>query len=128
MIRSIFAVVGGFLVTAVLSLGADGVLVNLAAGSFTKSGQTESLFLLVLMLFYTLFFLAFGGYVTALIAKRAELAHALVLGLLGLALSVFAAMQNAETMPLWWHLTFLILLVPAVLVGGSLRMVRKGSL
>ena len=126
MIRSIVAVVCGFLITVVLALGADGVLVSLVS-SFTENGKTENLSLLVLMLVYTLAFFAVGGYVTALVAKRAELKHALALGVLGLALSIFATVQNAETMPLWWQIISLILIVPFVILGGYLRIIQKGS-
>ena len=75
-----------------------------------------------------------GGYVTAFVARRAEVRHAAVPG--GIALAVGLAMTLAmhggggrdPQMPGWYTAVTLAYVVPAAVLGGFLRAVpRRGS-
>jgi len=125
MIRSIIAVIAGSVVWMVTALGMDEVLRKLIPNSFGTKGEVESVPLLLFMLSYTLLFSVLGGYVTAYIARRKEIQHALILGVLQLAMGIMATIQFFDTAPLWFHLTFLLLLVPANIAGGQLRIMQQ---
>lgn len=125
MIRSILAIIAGSVVWMMTALGTDAVLKSLAPAWFGENGKVESLPVLLFMLFYSLFFSVLGGYITALIARRQELKHAFILGLLQFAMGLIATVQFYDTAPLWYHILFLTLLIPANVFGGQLRMTQK---
>ena len=121
MLRSILAVAAGFALWTVLWLGSNGLTAAAAPDAFNPDGSTDAVGLLLLFLVLSVVFSVVSGYVTALVARRKEAQHALYLGLLLLAVGLFVQVQVWDLMPLWYHLLFLVLLVPAALVGGRLR-------
>jgi hypothetical protein len=112
----------------VTALGMDAVLRSLAPAWFGPNGRVDSVPVLLFALFYGLLFSVLGGYVTALIAKRQELQHAFILGLLQFAMGLIATVKFYDTAPLWFHVSFLVLLIPANVFGGQLRMAQKRKL
>lgn len=128
MIRSIVAVIAGSVVWMVTALGMDAVLMTLFPTWFEANGKVESVSLLLFMLSYSLSFSVLGGFVTAYIARRKELQHALALGVLQFVMGIMATIKFYDTAPLWFHATFLILLVPANVFGGQLRAMQKRNL
>ncbi len=125
MIRSIIAVIAGSVIWMVTALGMDGVLMSLMPTWFGANGKVESVPLMLFMMSYSLLFSVLGGFVTASIARRKEIQHALALGGLQLAMGIIATVQFYDTAPLWFHVTFLLLLVPANIFGGQLRAMQK---
>ena len=125
MLRSILAIIAGSVAWMVTALGMDAVLMALAPQFFDGNGKVESLPLLLFMMAYSLSFSVLGGYVTAFVAKRKELQHALALGMLQFAMGLAATVKFFDTAPLWYHVLFLTLLIPAILIGGRLRMMQK---
>lgn len=125
MLRSILAVIAGSLTWMVTALGSDALLMAFAPHWFQASGRVESVPVLLLMMTYSLAFSVLGGYVAALIAARREVLHAFALGLLQLAMGIVATIQFWATAPAWFHIVFLLLLVPANVLGGYLRAGQK---
>ncbi len=125
MIRSIIAVIAGSVIWMVTALGMDGVLMSLMPTWFGANGKVESVPLMLFMMSYSLLFSVLGGFVTASIARRKEIQHALALGVLQLAMGIIATVQFYDTAPLWYHVMFLVLLVPANIFGGQLRTMQK---
>lgn len=125
MLRSILAVIAGSVTWMVTALGMDALLMSLFPHWFNAGGRVESVPVLLFSGFYSLFFSVLGGYVTALIAGRSEMPHAFILGVLQLLMGIIATIKLWETAPVWYHLTFLVLLVPANLLGGQLRLMQK---
>jgi hypothetical protein len=133
MLRSVLAVVVGFMVTLVASVGTDVVLVLLLPHSFTE-GKPPSLGLSLGILAYCFVYVVLGGYVTACIARRAEVRHALTLG--GIALAIGVAMTlpalfrhgDGHETPGWYIAVTLGYVLPATALGGWLRaMQRRGA-
>lgn len=125
MIRSILAVIAGSVVWMITALGMDAVLMKFTPASFGTKGEVESVPLLLFMLSYSLLFSVLGGFVTAYIAGRKELQHALALGVLQLTMGIMATIQFFDTAPLWFHVACMSLLVPANIAGGWLRLTQK---
>lgn len=128
MVRSILAVIAGIVTWMVTALGMDAILMSLAPQWFGPNGKVYSVPLMLFMMAYSLLFSVMGGYVAALIARRKELQHAFVLGVLQLLMGIVATIYFFDTAPLWWHVTFLALLIPANVLGGWLRLTRKDKL
>lgn len=125
MLRSIVAVVCGFVVMIVLGLGTDFLMMSIAPGAYTGNSGTQATLPLLLALTYSIVFLIAAGFVTSYIAGKAEILHSLALGVLMLAMTTLATVQMYDTAPLWWHLTMLIITLPAIIFGGYLRATRK---
>jgi MFS-type transporter involved in bile tolerance (Atg22 family) len=120
MLRSILAVLAGNVSWAVLWLGSTAILGALFPAQY-KAQRLENVPALLLLVVLSFAFSLAAGYLTARLARRKELTHALVLGVLQLVMGIAAEAANFEALPLWYHLLFLVLLIPGNLCGGMLR-------
>lgn len=121
MSRSILAIAFGFVFIAVLSIGADRVLKSTMPAAFSPAGRVDSVPVLLVIIGYVFVFSMTGCYLTARFAPDRPLQHALVVGLLGLVLSVAGTVVFWESAPAWYHLTSIALVLPAAWLGGRLR-------
>ena len=123
MLRSIGAVVAGLFAVVVLSLGTDAVLH--ATGAYPPWGKpmAESLYLLATA--YRVVFAVAGSYIAARLAPDRPMRHALVLGAVGLALSIAGSAatwnKGLEFGPRWYPLALIATAMPCAWVGGRLR-------
>jgi hypothetical protein len=120
MVRSILAVLAGIVIWAVLWVGGNAILATLLAEQY-KAEKKDYVPMLLLLIVLSFIFSILAGYLTARLAQRKEIAHTLVLGVLQLAMGIAAQMANYEALPLWYHIIFLLLLIPGNLFGGMLR-------
>jgi len=120
--RSIVAVIVGFLVVVVLSLGTDVVLH--ATGIYPPWFQPMAGPLWVLALAYRIPYGIAGGYATAALAPRRPVRHAVILGFIGLALSILGAAMHwnagPEYGPKWYNLSLVVTALPLSWLGGLL--------
>jgi hypothetical protein len=125
--RSIIAVLAGMLVVVILSLGTD--LALHAAGIFPALGQRMSDALLVLATAYRTVYAVAGGYVTARMAPDRPMQHALVGGLVGVALAALGAIVtwNRALGPHWYPLALIVTAMPTAWLGGKLRLMQLPS-
>lgn len=119
--RSIAAVVIGFVLIGVLAFGTDAAVRSALPGSFTPSGATSDVGLLVATLAYVTLYAVAGCYLTARLAPRRPMAHALVLGVLGLLFNIAGTVAMWNTAPAWYHVIALVLVMPSAWLGGWLR-------
>jgi hypothetical protein len=61
-----------------------------------------------------------SGWTTAIVVGRSAMTPVLILGVILLAVGVLVQGLNWDKLPLWYHLPFLALLVPATVLGGML--------
>ena len=81
---------------------------------------------LVTMLVSSVLFSVAAGWVTTAIARVNSYAPAAVLALIQLGLGIFFQAQAWHLMPLWYHVPFLLLLIPATLLGAWFRLRQAG--
>jgi hypothetical protein len=124
MVRSILAVIAGSALWTVLWLGSNAILAAIIPQQ-VKASRIESVPVLLLILVLSVIFSILAGYVTAQLAKRKEMAHTFALGVLQLAMGIAAQLANFEALPLWYHISFLLLLIPGNLFGGLLQSRRN---
>ena len=120
MMRTIFAVVAGFIAWTVLFLGSNSILSLTMPGSFKADGSTDSAAMLLLILLLSVIFSIIAGWITAKLATVNPQRNALILGIILLLVGISVQLQFWEVMPLWYHLSFLGLLIPGAIVGGRL--------
>jgi hypothetical protein len=121
--RSVGAVVVGFIVTALLSVGTDAVMH--ASGVYPPWGEQMAGGLFVWATVYRIVFTVLGGYLTAALAPRRPMSHVMALGAVGtLAATVGAvATWNAGPAfgPKWYPLLLVVTALPCVWAGGVLH-------
>jgi len=123
--RKILAIVAGFVVWTIIWLGGNAVVQTAAADAIGEDGSVTSAGVLLLLLVISIVCSAAGGFVTAKVATEGAAKIVLTLGIVllvvGIAVQVFAAW---DLMPVWYHLIFLVLLVPMAIAGGRMAGAR----
>ena len=121
VVRSIVAVAAGFFTSTVLSLGGDLAFRRLSPEAFDVGGRAVDEGALFIMMGYEALFVLLAGYVTARLAIRRPLTHALVAGVIILLARAFSVFLTWETGPTWFHIGILVLIIPVALLGAKLR-------
>ena len=120
--RSILAVIAGFVVVVVLSIGTD--LALHAAGLTPPLGQRMSDNMLLVASIYRTLYAVIGSYLTARLGPRKPMQHAMIGGYIGLVLSIIgvvASWNHVATMgPRWYPISLVVTALPAAWLGGKL--------
>jgi hypothetical protein len=120
MLRSILAIVAGFITIGVLSFGTNAALH--AVGILPAPDQPiHDTGLLLLTIAYVAVFAIAGCYLTAVLAPNRPMLHALILGALGLVLNVATAASMRGQFPDWYLAAGVLLTMPYAWIGGKLR-------
>jgi peptidoglycan/LPS O-acetylase OafA/YrhL len=121
--RSILAVILGIIVAAVLSLGSD--IVMHVLGYIPSIGERASDVSLAVATIYRTVYGVLGAYVTARLAPRRPMLHVMVLGTLGLLVSIAGAAATWNKGPAfgphWYPVALVVLALPTAWAGGALR-------
>lgn len=120
MLRSILGVVGGYLVWTVLWLGGGLAMMPMFPDQPTEAGAYDSSVYLALSLVLSVVCSLAAGAVCARISRSATRTPAIVLSVLLLLTGLGVQIGAWSMMPVWYHLPFLVLLVPVTLLGASL--------
>jgi hypothetical protein len=121
--RSIAAVIAGMLAVIVLSIGTDAAMG--ALGVFPTLGAPMSDPMLLLATLYRTAYGVAGGYIAARLAPDRPMRHALILGTLGLIVSLVGVVATWNKEPAigheWYPLALVVLALPPAWLGGKLR-------
>ena len=127
MTRLILGAVGGFLAWSVLWLVGGQLIRQLSPGSFREDMGTDSAAVLLAILILSIACSLTAGYLAALLAPRQAMAAATALAVVNLAVGLGVQISSWSLLPVWYHLAFLVLLVPGILAGASLRIATLSS-
>lgn len=127
--RSIGAVLAGFVVVFLLSLGTDMVLH--ATHVFPPWGDSMAGYdgaLLLAIIYRTIYGVA-GSYITARLAPNRPMLHALIGGFIGLGISIAGAAVTWNSGPAfgphWYAMALVLLALPTAWLGGKLRLTQQ---
>lgn len=132
MVRIVLGIVIGFIIWSVLWVGSDMILMSvfsdwygkhhkeLEAAVTNKTPFMSDSMILIIGLIRSVIFSIVSGYLAALIAKERS-KSTLGLGIFLLAFGLFIQSIYWNYAPLWYHISFLILLIPMTILGGKLK-------
>ncbi|MDP9278497.1 MAG: hypothetical protein M3P00_03685 [Gemmatimonadota bacterium] len=121
--RSAIALVTGLLVGVILSLGTDQILHVLKI--YPPWGETMSDELFMIATAYRVVYTVLGSYIAARLAPARAMWHAMVLGVVGLVVSIAGAAAtwntNPPVGPHWYALLIAAISIPCAWLGGWIR-------
>jgi len=124
--RSVAAIFAGVMTVIVLSLGTDVILH--ATGIYPPWFQPMADPLWVLALAYRIVYGIAGGYVAGRFAPNQPMKHALIVGFIGLALTIVGVAMHwnkgPEFGPKWFSVALVLTALPCAWAGGKLVMAR----
>ncbi len=130
--KIILGVIVGFIVWSILWVGTHLLLAALSPGWY---GRIDSQFqgdvakgvvstvdstVLILSLVRSIIFSIVSGYIAVLISREIS-KTTLILGVLLLLVGLLTQIAYWNYMPLWYHIPFLLLLIPMTVLGGKLK-------
>jgi hypothetical protein len=121
MIRGILSVLTGAVSWTVLWVFSARLVFALVPSASSAVGPGPTSPLDILFFGLSIVYSVVAGYITAALANRYELRHSLALGVLQLGLGLYFQISNWDSDPIWYHIGFLLCLLPATLAGGWLR-------
>jgi hypothetical protein len=120
LLRSVSALLLGFIVVVVLSLGTDQLMRTLGLFPPLSQPMYDS-GLLLLAFVYRSIYAILGSYVVARFAPYAPMQHALVSGLIGFVLSIMGAIAQWNLGSHWYPIAIVLTAIPYAWLGGVLH-------
>lgn len=120
MIRVAVAIVAGFLLWSALFLGGNQAIVAVAPADLSEAAVVADPLVLGILVGLSLLCSIIAGATTARLARGSALKAAVALAAILLAVGIGVQASAWDTLPLWYHLSFLALLAPGVLVGAAI--------
>ncbi len=131
MVRIILGVIAGFITWSIIWVGSDQVLVNSIGwygehqNAFEKAFTNKDPFqadttVLLMNIIRSVITSVIAGFLTAVVANENR-KSTLVLGILLLLFGAAVEIAAWNYLPIWYHVVFLVLLIPVTVVGGKLK-------
>ena len=124
MLRIIFAVIAGFLLWGALCVPANAVVAAVFPERFEADGGTFDALMCLLLIAMSVGYSIASGYLVAAIGREDARRAVWGLAIVNLCFGIFVEVSYWNSLPVWYHLVFLALLIPGILLGGKLRMRR----
>lgn len=125
ILKSIGAILAGFVFVVIVSIITDLFLIktNLMKQPF----DLNSNWFIVFVIFYRSLFSTTGSYITARLAPDKPMQHAIIGGVIGLALSIIGVIIMWDQPPHWYGISLIILALPCAWLGGKIFVAKNNS-
>ncbi len=127
ILKSIGAVLAGLIFIGITHTGTDAILENI--GVLPKGHLHVGTGLILMVIGYRAVLSLIGCYITALLAPKSPMKHALALGLVGVLLSIAGAIATANMNlgPSWYAWSLVVISLPIAWLAGKLYELRSRS-
>lgn len=130
MIRIIIGIIVGFIAWSVLWVGSDAVFgvvspewkknsADFQAAMANKTPFTLDSWIFIVLLIKSFIVSIISGFIAAFIARE-NFKSTFGLGVLLLVFGIFIQSLSWNYMPLWYHIPFLLMLIPMTILGGRI--------
>ncbi|MBE0567622.1 MAG: hypothetical protein IH621_16825 [Krumholzibacteria bacterium] len=126
MARLVAAVIAGFVLWSAVWIAAQRVVVSVVPEAFGEDAAVASTGVLLLFLAVSVVGSLVSGWVAALVARESAGRAVPILAAILLGTGLVFEIGGWSLAPAWYHVLFLLLLVPATLAGARLRAAAKG--
>jgi hypothetical protein len=124
-LRSVLAVLVGFLVIGVLAFGTGRLVQGTWPAQVDAAGTPTTTLMMVVQLLYVGVYATFGCWLAARLAPSRPMLHALVLGVLGLALNIPSAIALRGSAPAWYLAAGILTTMLWAWLGGRIAESQK---
>jgi hypothetical protein len=126
IIKSVGALIAGFLCIFVLSVATDHALEAM------RLLKVEPFFfnpwwIIVIVIVCRCGYTIAGGYITGKLAPTKTMQHVLILGILGLIMNIMGAVMLWNIAPHWFSVLLVLLFLPCVWIGGKLGIANSSE-
>lgn len=121
MVKSILAIVVGFILVGVLSIGTDLILEATHIFPPISEPQAYTWKLLLLALIFRTVYAGIGGYITAILAPNKKMEHVIILAAIGLIVAIIGALSHTNLGNVWYPISLAILSPIAVVLGAKIK-------
>lgn len=118
-LKSIGAVIAGFALLVILSMITD-IILEKTGVMKTDPFVENPVWLIVIIVLYRTIFNILGCYLTARLAPNKPLKHAIILGMIGVVLTIVGLIAMWDISPRWYPISLIVLTLPAAWVGGKM--------
>jgi hypothetical protein len=123
-LMSIVAVIAGFAALVILSIITDSILEK--AGIMKTEPFVENpVWLITVIVLYRTVFNTFGCYLTARLAPGKPIKHAIILGIIGIVLTIVGLIAMWDVPPRWYPISLIVLTLPAAWLGGKMAIKKQ---
>ena len=117
--RIVTAVVVGFVLWSILWVAAAQVVMGISPDSFDEDQSTSDTGILLMLVVLSAAFSILSGFATAKIASSTGMKAAWILGIVLFVVGLLFEAAGWDKAPAWYHVVFLVLLIPCVLAGAK---------
>lgn len=123
ILKSIGAIIAGFITVIVLSIVTDIVMESLKFFPPQDKPELYTGGLLLIAFIYRSIYTIAGGYVVAMLAPNKPMRHAIILGALGMVMGTLGAVANWDktgASGVWYPIALIVAAIPCTWLGGRL--------
>ncbi len=132
MVKVIFGIIAGFIVWSIVWVGGDATFANFSPGWYAKHSAAAELALAngttlasdplisVVNLGRSFLTSIIAGYMAALVAGEYK-KSTMILGVILVAVGIAVEFLMWNIAPVWYHVLFVLFLLPMTILGGRLR-------
>lgn len=120
VLRSILAVVAGFVVIGILAYGTGALASGMWPGAHDAEGMPSTDAARIVQLLYVGVFATFGCWLAGRLAPNRPMAHALAVGVLGLILNVASGIAVSDRHPGWYLVAGVLTTMLWAWLGGRI--------
>lgn len=118
-LKSIGAVVAGFAAIVILSMLTD-LMLEKTGNMKTEPFDENPVWLIAIIAAYRTVYSTFGCYLAARLAPGKPMKHAIILGMIGVVLTIVGLIAMWDIPPRWYPVSLIVLTMPAAWLGGKM--------
>jgi hypothetical protein len=124
VLKSIGAILVGFIAGAILSVLTD-LLLEKTGFMRMEPFNYNSWWIIIIVILYRCIYNVLGCYIAATLAPNRPMRHALILGFIGLAITIAGTIAMWDKPPHWYPIALILLTLPSAWLGGKLKIKFK---
>ena len=122
--KSIGAVLAGFVLGAVLSIGTDFLMDKMGIMSMENFKQTPFLIICTVIM-YRFIFNVIGSYLTARLAPNKPMKHVIIIGVIGTVLGLLGSFAMWDKAISFYNVAIILISLPSAWLGGQLFLKKQ---